>query len=116
MAAEKRLIDANGRHTINAVDLTGFILCFNDGIISVVDRFGHVACEFYADDIPTVDAVEVVPGRWEPHYETFDSDPDLGIFGGNCQTGWQCSVCGRYEPDKEPYCNCGAKMDGDGNG
>ena len=66
---EKRLIDANGKHTINAVDLTGFILCFSDGIISVVDRFGHVACEFYADDIPTVDAVEVVRCRDCKHYD-----------------------------------------------
>ena len=53
-------------------------------------------------------------GRWEPHYETFDADMSVGILGGNYQTGWQCSVCGRYEPSKEPYCNCGARMDGDG--
>lgn len=24
-----------------------------------------------------------------------------------------CSRCGRAEPNKEPYCNCGAKMDGE---
>lgn len=32
--------------------------------------------------------------------------------------GYRCSLCGRREPSKEPYCNCGAKMDGgkaDGN-
>lgn len=49
-------------------------------------------------------------GRWIPHYETFDADTAVGILGGNYQTGWQCSVCGRYEPGKEPYCNCGADM------
>lgn len=67
------------------------------------------------DETPTVDAVEVKHGRWQPHYEIFDSDPAVGILGGNYQTGWQCSVCGRYESIQEPYCNCGAKMDGDGN-
>jgi len=24
----------------------------------------------------------------------------------------KCSLCGRYEYKKEPYCHCGAKMDG----
>ena len=52
-------------------------------------------------------------GRWIPHYETFDADMAIGILGGNYQTGWQCSVCGRYEPGKEPYCNCGADMRGE---
>lgn len=67
------------------------------------------------DTTPTVDVVEVKHGRWQPHYEIFDADPAVGILGGNYQTGWQCSVCGRYESIQEPYCNCGAKMDGDGN-
>lgn len=64
------------------------------------------------DEVPTVDAAPVVHGRWEPCYETFDEDPSLGIPGGDVQTGWECSICGRYETDKEPYCHCGAKMDG----
>lgn len=55
-------------------------------------------------------------GRWKPHYETFDEDAAVGISGGNYQTGWQCSVCGRYEPRKEPYCNCGADMRGEEDG
>lgn len=25
---------------------------------------------------------------------------------------YMCSKCGRYEDEQEPYCNCGAKMDG----
>lgn len=25
---------------------------------------------------------------------------------------YSCSVCGRLEGKQEPYCNCGAKMDG----
>ena len=27
-------------------------------------------------------------------------------------TGYYCSVCGGYEGRREPYCHCGAKMDG----
>ena len=26
---------------------------------------------------------------------------------------YECSECGRTESEKEPYCNCGAKMDGE---
>lgn len=52
-------------------------------------------------------------GRWKPHCETFDEDAAVGILGGTYQTGWQCSVCGRYELRKEPYCNCGADMRGE---
>ena len=105
MAAEKRLIDANGRHTINAVDLTGFILCFNDGIISVVDRFGHVACEFYADDIPTVDAVEVVRCK------------DCKMW--DAETGW-CGELSHFHDgmswdifNEDDYCSWGERKDND---
>ena len=60
----------------------------------------------------TVDAVKVVHGRWVDHMVR----------------DWRCSECGEkihkvrsvdgycYD-DKPNYCpNCGAKMDGDGNG
>ena len=30
-------------------------------------------------------------------------------------TCYVCSLCGRVERLQEPYCNCGARMDGDGN-
>ena len=69
----------------------------------------------YWDDIeaaPTVDAVEVVHGRWEEmHYEG-------GILDGTNFD--RCSVCGYERVFDDPalktvfkYCpNCGAKMDG----
>jgi hypothetical protein len=86
------------------------------------NRFYAIA-DFYNTDLIHIDRIidEIddapegvfVHGRWEPHYETFEADTDLGIEGGDFQTGWQCSVCRRYEPSKEPYCNCGARMDGD---
>ena len=64
------------------------------------------------ENAPSVDAVEVVHGRWLPDMEEFDDDPAVGIRGGVYQTGWKCSICGRSEQAKEPFCNCGAKMDG----
>ena len=50
-------------------------------------------------------------GKWEPDIEVFDADPAVGVPGGEFQIGWKCSVCGRCEPEKEPYCHCGARMD-----
>lgn len=65
------------------------------------------------DNAPAADVVPVVHGRWE-HLE--DGWFDL----------WKCSACGdewtfEYDPTdsetKVNYCpNCGARMDGDGNG
>ena len=56
-------------------------------------------------DACTVDAVEVVHGRWIEDY-VYAEDP-------HDRLRYKCSVCGRTKEYKEPYCNCGAKMDGD---
>ena len=57
---------------------------------------------------PTVDAVEVVHGRWVMK-ETMIRSP----FAKNAY----CSVCLEETSYAHNYCpNCGAKMDGDGNG
>lgn len=65
-----------------------------------------------ADDIvamiktaPTIEAVPVVHGRWIDAEQYVDED-------GLRHTQFRCSWCGRYEDEREPYCNCGAKMDG----
>ena len=67
---------------------------------------------FDVEDMPTVDAVEVVHGRWkEMHYEG-------GILDGTNFD--RCSVCGYERVFDDPafktvfkYCpNCGAKMNG----
>jgi hypothetical protein len=111
MLNEKRLIDVSKtinhiqRHIDENVGQKNPVSCFVLGFI--------IKC---LEQEPAVDVVEVKHGRWQPHYEIFDADPAVGILGGNYQTGWQCSVCGRYESIQEPYCNCGAKMDGDGDG
>lgn len=55
-------------------------------------------------DQPAADVAPVVHGEWildKDMYELLE-----------CIV-YSCSVCGRLEGKQEPYCNCGAKMDGD---
>lgn len=83
---------------------TGYRSCEYDRIYSKMDFCG------WLDDAPTVDAVQVVHGHWI----------DRGYLG-NDNRNYMCSVCGAGEthtPRVEVrYCwNCGARMDGRGNG
>lgn len=65
---------------------------------------GILFTEWELNQVPTVDVAEVVHGQWVEEY-VYASDP-------HDRLRYKCSVCGRTEEDKEPYCNCGAKMDG----
>lgn len=59
------------------------------------------------EQTPTIDPETLRPkGRWEPVLE--------GVWNLEMPVlqGWRCSECGRTEQEKEPYCNCGAKMEG----
>lgn len=60
-------------------------------------------------DVPTVDAVEVVHGRWVTEY-----------WKSGYIKKCSCSECGNHPKDAYSppnYCdNCGAKMDGNCNG
>ena len=62
------------------------------------------------------DVQPIIRGEWiEDIFETimpveFDM---LGELIVHKRTIYKCSICGRTEPCKEPYCHCGAKMDGD---
>ena len=108
MANEKRLIDANA---IEAKIEKSF-----RKLIANQNRPDLAAALSYVGDLiieaPTVDAVEVVHGRWE-----IRSNP-YRVFAHE----YACSVCGgykhklSYEHENMNYCpNCGAKMDGDGD-
>ena len=106
MANEKRLIDANA--------LEKDIRAYADNVAyygrlelaqGIVNAVGIV----YA--APTVDAVEVVHGRWIPlEYDGYaDGNPVWDL--------WECSECQEEHSGDEdtltPYCpQCGAKMDG----
>ena len=99
MTKEKRLIDALGL-VIKLAEKVGIMV-----------RNGKPQAEIYSKvleciaEASTVEAVEVVHGRWK-----FDTDGDP-----------YCSVCRKYAGllriESGYYChNCGAKMDGDGDG
>ena len=106
MANEKRLIDADAlKREIMEMPWS----------VRKAETNGKEEIEAIINDAPTVDAVEVVHGEW-----TIIEDDYL------CLTSLECSVCGEqfcfeeYDEEVPPhyhYCpNCGAKMDGDGNG
>ena len=95
MASEKRLIDANEAYEIARSS-------------GLHDDFGRCMADLTSlkellEDCTTVDAVEVVHGRWvyEPIEFTYEKDI-------------KCSICGSYAQHATNYCpNCGAKMDGE---
>lgn len=69
-----------------------------DAVVRIVDRQ------------LTADVEEVKHGKW------VDDIQELTSPAGVTQKyliGYKCSLCGRNERWKEPYCNCGAKMDGE---
>ena len=55
-------------------------------------------------NIQAADVEPVKRGWWEPVLEGVWNLPTPVLVG------WRCSQCGRIEQEKEPYCNCGAKM------
>lgn len=54
--------------------------------------------------IPSADVRPVVYARWikEVYVDPYGAD----------WTRYHCSLCGRVEIRREPYCNCGAQMEG----
>ncbi len=58
----------------------------------------------------TDDVAPVRHGRWIQHYEPYDT----GEEWIEAPYGFECSECGRWEVEQEPFCNCGAKMDKEG--
>ena len=94
MANEKRLIDAN--HAIAVIK-------------KYTPYLYHMVAPVIALYCPTVDAVEVVHGRW------LYSEENECLICSNCEM----SALNNYRGNSahSDYCpNCGAKMDGDGNG
>ena len=99
MANEVRLIDANALKQMfderEADDVEWF------GGVRIAECFPADDAKEMVDKMPTVDAVPVVHGRWK------------GAGTGD----YYCSVCQQLVNPRTNYCpNCGAKMDGDGNG
>jgi hypothetical protein len=59
--------------------------------------------------LPIADVVEMRHGEWREEVEYYDDE----YSECNTRIVFACSLCGRTEKSKQPYCNCGAKMDGD---
>ena len=107
--ATERLISADGFVEDIKTEIMNLYLDGKKGtprpreeLYAIIDRI---------NEQPTVDAVEVVHGRWEQ------------VQRWATKAKYRCSVCGReimsavkVNIEKYPYCHCGAKMDGDGNG
>ena len=107
MANEKRLIDANAYES----NIRKLSVQYGDGTYPG-DREAMIYDEALVDalyalnEAPTVDAVEVVHGKWVHSGRRIPNGVDW----------WHCSECGKSATGVEikyNYCpNCGAKMDG----
>ena len=90
------------------------VLCFgNDYNKLQLLTIGNVIDEFYEKHStkPAADVVEVRHGEWVEQIETPNwLDDDVEVY-------YKCSICGCYNWGESAYCpNCGAKMDGKGEG
>lgn len=57
------------------------------------------------------DVRPVVRGRWiEKYGPKLGEDKNHRIHAWYGVIGYTCSICGRFEKKKEPFCNCGADM------
>lgn len=61
------------------------------------------AAEQLLDEVPAADVAPVVHGRWSSFLDGDHIMPERY---------YRCSRCGRVESRQQPYCHCGAKMDG----
>lgn len=55
---------------------------------------------------PTADVAEVKHGYWKL------TKTEFGWNGSEYPAEYTCSLCGRTAKQEEPYCHCGARMDG----
>ena len=98
MANEKRLIDANKAQKVLVNMAEHLIEAGNPEMAGAVGYAAEVIGKQH-----TVDAVEVVHGRW--------INPYINRYGHPCHCCSECGFKASYQ-DKN-YCpNCGAKMDG----
>ena len=65
----------------------------------------EMLCEAFKNK---ADFVEVRHGKWLDVIEEVNNTCAGITFKGF--VGYKCSLCGRQEIRKEPYCHCGAKM------
>lgn len=71
------------------------------------ERHEYVVPVAEIDWMVSADVALVRHGNWIKTANTWTHD-----YNERSKPIYYCSLCGRYEKLKEPYCNCGAKMDG----
>ena len=91
-----------------ALDILGLTI-----VDPAVAQYADAVLRFLRE-APAADVAPVVHGQWEDVtdivQDILKERPPYVML-----RAYKCSVCGRYEQKKEPYCNCGAKMDGGSN-
>ena len=65
--------------------------------------FSPKYCDYF---YPAADVESVRHGEW------IEIKKYSEMFGVDFILGYRCSLCGRREEYLQPYCNCGAKMNG----
>lgn len=114
MANKKRLIDANALSE-KILSLTLIVTGLRAGkgvLLELLTKFREGILQVVKEQ-PTVDAVEVVHGRWIVLYDDFAGKK---VCCSNCH---ECFFLGRATSmeslrERQKYCfNCGAKMDGE---
>ena len=113
MANEKRLIDANALVERMNKRREDFVSAWRTyGAMPDSAKAAHhenLECALMVSETPTVDAVEVVHGRWLNWKELFPNK--FALLSLEKRKGF-CSHCGAFKK-KDNFCpNCGAKMDG----
>lgn len=83
----------------------------DDAVRELVMDYAYAAAEI-VKQIPAADVVPVVHGRWIGYDASYYRNYNYGAHPVNL-IRYKCSVCGRTVSKKEPYCHCGAKMDGE---
>ena len=103
--ATKRLIDANA--LLDEVDVSLHNNPHTDAMVRATHKHEHNHFMVMIMQAPTVDAVEVVHGRWEK------SEHHGFLCCSECKDVY---ISDEWQADgKWNFCpNCGAKMDGDG--
>ena len=105
MANEKRL-DLIDRNALLERENKAYLIARQHPSGAAMFAIIHRTLQDLLKQAPTVDAVEVVHGRW------YEED---GETEWECH--YRCSECFTRSYELTNYCpNCGAKMDGDGNG
>ena len=104
-----RLIDADALQAIYHHECCGECdMCDHKRDRKIDEHRYEIRCALI-DDAPTIDAEPVRHGQW-----LLNMEMDRQIYPAErVHRGFKCSLCGRkVRSKKEPYCHCGAKMDG----